>query len=117
MRDYQRLKVWQKAHQLVLGVYEATHGFPAAEQFGLTRQLRRCAASIPSNLAEGCGRHSDRDFARFVSIAAGSANEAHYQLLLAKDLGYLDPRQHALLSGQVVEVRKMLAGLGARLRR
>ena len=75
MRDYRKLKVWEKAHQFVLEVYRATSAFPREERFGLTREVRRSATSVPSNIAEGCGRESEREFARFLSIAAGSASE------------------------------------------
>ena len=117
MRDYRRLLVWQKAHQLALGIYRATEAFPSSERYGLTSQLRRSAVSVPSNLAEGSGRHTDRDFSRFVSIAAGSANEVEYQLLLALDLGYLRGTDHARLTDQTTEIRRMLTALGRKLRR
>ena len=108
MRDFKELKVWQKAHQLVLAVYRDTTAFPADERFGLTAHLRKTALSIPSNIAEGCGRQTDRDLARFLSISAGSANELDYQLLLARDLGFLPEDTHRILSEQVAEVRPML---------
>jgi four helix bundle protein len=108
MRDFKELKVWQKAHRFVLDAYKVTTNFPVEERFGLTRQLRHSAASIPSNIAEGCGREGERELARFLSIAAGSASEAEYQLLLARDLGYLQQDAHRLLEQQVTEVRRML---------
>jgi four helix bundle protein len=108
VRDFRELKVWHKAHQVALEIYRNTRGFPPDERFGLTVQLRRAAVSMVSNIAEGCGRDSERDFARFFSIAAGSASEAEYQILLAKDLGYLsDDLQHQL-DDQVNEVKRML---------
>ena len=73
MRDFHELKVWQKAHRFALDLYRATQDFPAEERFGLTTQLRRAAASVASNIAEGCGREGERDFARLLSIAGGSA--------------------------------------------
>jgi four helix bundle protein len=88
MKDFKELKVWVKAHQLTLAVYQATTTFPKEELYGLTSQMRRSAASIPTNIAEGCGRGSDDDFRRFLQIAMGSASELEYQLLLAHDLGY-----------------------------
>lgn len=88
MRDFRQLKVWAKAHSLTLAVYRATAAFPREEQYGLTSQLRRAAASIPTNLAEGCGRYGDAELARFVGIAAGSASEVEYLLMLARDLKY-----------------------------
>ena len=89
MQDFHNLLVWQKAHAATLLVYRLTKRFPDDERFGLTSQLRRSAASISANLAEGCGRGSDQDFARFVQIAMGSAAEVEYHLLLAKDLEYI----------------------------
>jgi four helix bundle protein len=108
MRDFKELKVWQKAHQLVLAVYRNTTAFPADERFGLTAHLRKTALSIPSNVAEGCGRQTDRDLGRFLSIAAGSAKELDYQLLLARDLGFLPEDTHRMLSEQIAEARRML---------
>ena len=108
MRDFRDLKVWAKAHQLVLDVYRTTRSFPSEERYGLTRDMRRAAASVPTNVAEGCGRTGDRELARFMSIAAGSASETEYQLLLARDLEYLDQESHRRLDGQVNEVKRML---------
>ena len=81
MRDFKQLKVWQKAHRLVLDVYRHTRDFPADERYGLTAHLLKSATSVPSNIAEGCGRESDTDFARFLSIAAASASELAARLL------------------------------------
>ena len=86
MKDFRELKVWQKAHQLTLAVYRTTAAFPREELYGLTSQLRRAGSSIAANLAEGCGRNGDMEFARFCSMAMGSASELEYHLLLAKDL-------------------------------
>jgi four helix bundle protein len=116
MKDFRRLKVWHKAHDLVLSVYRATAGFPSEEKYGLTSQLRRASVSIPANLAEGCGRHSDQDFARFVDFAMGSASEVEYHLLLARDLGLLDAAAHAVLDDRAVEVKRMLASFLGTLR-
>jgi four helix bundle protein len=115
MRDFRELAVWVKAHSLTLEVYGATRSFPADERFGLTAQLRRAAASIPTNIAEGCGRGGEREFARCLSIAAGSASETEYQLLLACELGYLTSETHDRLQAQVNEVQKMLGAFHRRL--
>ena len=115
MRDYKTLKVWEKAHGFVLAVYQATAGFPSEERFGLTREVRRSATSVPSNIAEGCGRESEPDFARFLNIA-GSASEAAYQLLLAHDLHYLDQHAYAHLDAQAQEIKRMLNSFIQRLR-
>jgi four helix bundle protein len=116
MQEFRNLTVWQRAHELTLAVYSATQAFPKAEAFGLTSQLRRCSSSVPSLIAEGCGRGSDEDFARFLQMAMGSASEAEYQLLLSKDLGYLDPETHVRLEGLTIEVKKMLAAFLSKLR-
>jgi four helix bundle protein len=108
VRNFREIKVWQKAHRFVLEIYRRTQEFPVEERFGLTIQLRRAATSIASNIAEGCGRNSEKDFARFLSIAAGSASEVEYQLLLARDLGYLPDNACKHLDAQVNEVKRML---------
>ena len=115
MQDFRELKVWQKAHEAVLAVYRATAEFPPDERFGLTSQVRRSAASVAANLAEGRCRPSDRDFGRFVGIALGSASETEYYLLLARDLGFLAEAQYAQLTDQVQEVKRMLSSLYGRL--
>ena len=114
--DFRRYKVWQKAHQLALETYHATGPFPVEERFGLTAQIRRAVSSIPTNIAEGFGRTGDRERARFLDIAVGSANEVEYQLLLCKDLEYLDLAVYEELDCGVVEVRKMLISLVSKLR-
>ena len=105
MKDFHELKVWQKAHQLTLAVYRTTAGFPREERYGLTSQLRRCSASIPANLAEGCGRSGDAEFARFCSIAMGSASELEYHLLLRRDLNYIQTKEFEDLSRRTTEIK------------
>ena len=111
MQDFRSLKVWEKAHALTLDIYRVTRPFPAEEQYGLTSQLRRASASVPANIAEGCGRGTPNELARFVQIAQGSASEVEYHLLLAHDLGYLSPTDHHRLEAATVEVKRMLTGL------
>jgi four helix bundle protein len=115
MKDFRQLQVWQKAHKFVLELYGQTASFPREEQYGLTSQIRRAAMSIPSNIAEGCGRDGDAELARFCRIAMGSASEVEYQLLLANDLNFIDDRKYAQLTGQLIEVRKMLNSFIQRL--
>jgi len=86
LKNFKELKVWQKSHQLTLAGYQITRKFPREELFGLTGQLRRASASIPANIAEGCGRKGEADFARFLQIAAGSASELEYHILLSYEL-------------------------------
>ena len=111
MGDFQQLKVWQKAHQLTLATYRLSEPFPKEELYGITSQLRRSAASIPANIAEGCGRGGDAELIRFLRIGLGSANELQYHLLLARDLNYIDACAHAELANETMEVRSMLAHL------
>jgi four helix bundle protein len=108
MRDFRQLKVWEKAHHFTLQVYKTTRTFPSDERFGLKIQLRRATASVPTNIAEGCGRGSERELARFMSIAAGSASEVEYQLLLAFDLKYIQEETYRELNQQVNDVKRML---------
>lgn len=111
MRDFKTLKVWQKAHQLTIDVYRQTNDFPNEERFGITSQLRRSAASVPSAIAEGCGHSSEREFGRYCNIAAASASETEYHLYLANDLGYLSADVYRQLDLQVNEIKRMLTGL------
>jgi len=110
MKDFHDLKIWQRSHKLTLALYKATNPFPKSEMYGLTSQIRRCSASIPANIAEGCGRNGDLELARFFQIALGSASELEYHLLLASDLDLLAGSEYKNLSKEVVEVKRMLAG-------
>jgi four helix bundle protein len=115
MQDFRNLKVWEKGHQLTLSVYREITGFPREEVYGLTAQMRQSAQSVPTNLAEGCGRGTDADFARFVQMSMGSACELEYQLLLSRDLSYLKAETYETLNGRTVEVKRMLGALLQRL--
>ncbi len=116
MQNFRGLKVWEKAHHVTLGVYKASATFRRDELYGLTSQIRRSAVSVPSNIAEGCGRSGDPEFARFVQIAMGSASELEYQLLLAHDLGFMNGTKYKTLANQVIEVKRMLSVLLRKLR-
>ena len=116
LRDFRELTVWQKAHELVLDIYRHTREFPPDERYGLTTHLRKTATSIGSNIAEGCGRESEAELARFLSTAAGSASETEYQLCLAHDLEYLSHQAHEHLDTQVNEVKRMLNSFIQKLR-
>jgi len=111
MKDFRKLKVWQKAHHLTLKVHDVTRKFPKEEMYGLTSQMRGSSSSIPRNIAEGCGRGTDADFGRFLQIAMGSACELEYDLVLSRDLGYLDLDEYEDLSREATEVKRMLASL------
>ncbi len=108
MRNFKDLTVWQKSHRMVLDVYRVSKGFPSDERFGLTAQLRRSAVSVPANIAEGCGRDTDREMARFLSIAAGSACETEYYIILAHDLSFIDKNAYDELDRQINEIKRML---------
>lgn len=116
MQDFRNLAVWRRAHELTLAIYRETSGFPDTERFGLASQMRRSAASIPTNIAEGCGRGSDADFARFLHMAMGSASELEYQILLASDLGHLRPETAGSLIDQVQTIKKMSSSLARKAR-
>ena len=108
VRHYQELIVWQKAMDLVLLVYGATSGFPQKEVFGLTNQLRRAAVSIPSNIAEGQGRKTTRDFVHYLSISNGSLQELETQVILASRLNYIDEVQQTEILDRSAEVGRLL---------
>lgn len=108
MRDFHKLIIWQRSHQLALKVYSISKFFPKDELFGLTSQIRRAVSSIPTNIAEGCGRASNKDFAHFLQIAIGLAAEVEYELLLAHDLDYINNSDYQFLTEETVAVRKMI---------
>jgi four helix bundle protein len=117
MEDFKDLKVWGKAHDLTLAIYQTTRTFPRDEIYGLTSQIRRASASIGANIAEGCGRRSDPELRRFVQIARGSASELECHLLLARDLSLLTVNEFADLEAKILEIQRMLAGFVQRLER
>lgn len=108
MRNFQDLSIWQKSHSLTLKIYRVTNAFPKEEMFGLISQMRRSSSSIPTNIAEGCGRNSNPDFKRFLIIAAGSSSELEYQLILSKDLKYISETVYKELENELIETRKMI---------
>jgi four helix bundle protein len=111
MKNFRDLRVWHKSHALTLSCYKCTADFPKHELYGLTSQIRRCAASIGANIAEGCGKRGNAEFQRFLGIAAGSASELEYHFLLARDLNLLRSDDYEALNFAVVEVKRMLAAL------
>jgi len=117
MRDFREIKVWAKAHLLTLEIYKVTTTFPREETSGLTSQLRRSAASVAANIAEGFGRGGNAELARFLQIAMGSACEVEYHILLAKDLNLLSKTIYDDLNSHIVEVKRMLASLLLKVRR
>ena len=119
MRDHTKLRAFELADELAVLVYRVTAGFPREELYGLTSQMRRAAISVPSNIVEGCARDSQADYLRFLHIAFGSLRELHYQLSLAKRLGYLSDQDSSakltadssLIEPKIVETEKVLNGL------
>jgi four helix bundle protein len=115
LKDFRELKVWQKAHAMVLASYKLTNEFPRQELFGLTSQIRRCSASVPANIAEGCGRLGNTELHRFLQIACGSVSELEYHLLLARDLEYIADQQYLSVQKQLLELKKMLVALTSKV--
>ena len=116
MKDYRELEVWQLGHTLAVAVYPATRFFPKEELFGLTSQMRRAAASIPANTAEGCGRDGGAELKRFLNIALGSACELDYFILLSGDLGYFSPETMKLLAVDCLRLRRQLGAFIRKLK-
>ena len=111
MQDYKKLKVWELSHELTLEVYQKTSVFPKEELFGLTSQLRRASSSIPTNIAEGCGRYSSKELTHFLNISLDSANETAYLLFLSKDLKYISFNDFEILENQIEQIKAMLINL------
>jgi four helix bundle protein len=116
LQDFKNLKVWRKAHLLVLEVYKVTTHFPKNELYGITSQIRRACISISANIAEGCCRSSDADFGRFLQMGMGSASELEYLLLLAHDLGLLKTPDHSRLTSEVTDIKRMIASFIQKLK-
>ena len=115
MRDCQTLSIWQRSHQLTLATYKATSNFPKEELFGLTSQMRRASFSVPTNIAEGCGRNSNDQLSNFLQISLGSISELHYQLILSKDLLYLNEITFLILETEAIEIRKIIFAYRSKL--
>ena len=116
VQDCRKLKAWRAARALVPSVYRLTTGFPSTERFGSSQQMRRAAVSISSNIAEGCGRGSQRELIRFLRIASGSAHELESQLQVAVDLDFCSDSSEAGVAEQIRNIKAMLAGLEAAIR-
>ena len=116
MLNFKDLEIWRRSHKLTLEIYKATQSFPKEELFGLTSQTRRAVSSIPTNIAEGCGRRTNAELANFLNIASGSASEVEYEILLAKDVGYITAEQCDMWTREIGEIRSMLAAYMKRLK-
>lgn len=108
MIDFKTLNYWKRAYKFSLDIYRETTSFPREEKYGLTSQIRRAAISIPINISEGSGRNSKKEFANFLQISLGSASEVECELLLSKDIGYLNPEKCLYLLNELSEIRKMI---------
>jgi four helix bundle protein len=115
MRDYKRYDTWKIAHELVKEIYIISESFPKSELFGLTSQIRRASVSIPTNIAEGCGRSTDKEFARFLEISIGSTNETEYLLFLSCDLGFTTEDKLSSLNPKLNLIRQKLIQLRKKL--
>ena len=115
MRDFKKYEIWQLSHELVLDVYTSTSNFPNEEQFGLIGQFRRAIISIPTNIAEGCGRNSDKEFNQFLNIALGSASESEYLIILSKDLNYLDESKFIDFESKINTIKSKIYKLKEKL--
>ena len=117
MQNYRKLSVWRKSHAVALNVHRLTQHMPRRDNAGLVSQLRRAALSIPANIAEGAGRATDKDFAKFLQIAIASSTELEYHLEFAADAGIMARQEFTSRQREVIEVRRMLVGLLRRVRR
>lgn len=115
MRDFKKYDIWQLSHSFTLEVYRLTSGFPKEELYGLTSQIRRAALSIPTNISEGCGRNSDKEFNQFLNIALGSANETEYLLILSKDLNYISNEKFESLEVEINTIKSKIYKLKEKL--
>lgn len=115
-RGYEDLRVWQKSLECVKAVYRATGHFPKEEMYGLTSQIRRSAVSVPSNIAEGSARKSQKEFAQFIGVATGSLAELHTQLIISRQLGFLEKKSFEELELEIIDIRRMLSGLKVSLK-
>ena len=116
MRDFKKLQIWELGHKLTLDVYAITFKFPREEMFGLTSQLRRAVSSVPTNIAEGCGRNRNADIAHFIQIGIGSLCETEYHIILAHDLGYISKETFIDVSNRINELRMKMIKYNERVR-
>ena len=115
MRNFLNLEIWKRSHQFVLKIYNITKSFPREEVFGLSSQMRRSSSSIPTNIAEGCGRNTNPQFVHFLNISSGSCSEIQYQLILSRDLTYISEKAFEELHSEIIEIRKMIYHYSSKL--
>jgi four helix bundle protein len=117
MKDFRKLKVWERSHKLTLQIYQLTKEFPKDELYGLTNQMRRSSSSIPTNIAEGCGRDSQAELTRFLRMAMGSSSELEYQLILGYDLQYINEKTYQDILSELTEFRRMFNAFIQKIKR
>lgn len=115
MRSFQNLDIWKRSHALAIEIYKVTRTFPSNEAFGQVSQIRRAVVSIPTNIAEGCGRRTNSEFANFLNIASGSASEVEYEIILAKETNYINEQQYKYLINEIRQIRSMISAYMTRL--
>jgi four helix bundle protein len=111
MHNFKELKVWKAGIELCKAIFELTRTFPSEEKYGLISQITRSAISIPSNIAEGCGRKTNKDFYQFLNISLGSSFELETQIIIAKEFNYIIAERANIVCDQIVEIQKMIYGL------
>ena len=117
MRDCRKFSIWKRSHELTVKIYKViVHGFPESERYGLSSQIRRAVYSIPLNISEGCSRSSEKDFAHFLEISLGSANELEYCLLLTKDLSFINEAQYSVFNEKINAIKAMIINLIKKIR-
>ncbi|WP_299363992.1 four helix bundle protein [Winogradskyella sp.] len=115
MRDFKKYDIWELSHAFALKIYEVSQSFPKEEIYGVISQIRRASSSIPTNISEGCGRTSDTEFNRFLTIALGSACEAEYLIILSKDLNYIDSESFMKLNEEINTIKRKIYTLKQKL--
>jgi four helix bundle protein len=116
MRDFKKYDIWKLSHVFTLKIYDVTKTYPKDEIYGLISQIRRASSSIPTNISEGCGRDSDAEFNRFLTIALGSASEAEYLTILSKDLNYIDENLFIILNEEINTIKRKIYSLKQKLK-
>jgi len=115
MRDFKKYDIWKISHVFTLKIYELSKSYPKDEIYGIVSQIRRASSSIPTNISEGCGRTSDAEFNRFLTIALGSASEVEYLIILSKDLNYIDEDSFTELNQEINIIKRKIYTLKQKL--
>jgi four helix bundle protein len=116
MRDFKKYDIWKLSHKFTLKIYDVTKSYPKEEIYGVISQIRRASSSIPTNISEGCGRDSDAEFNRFLTISLGSASESEYLLILSKDLNYIDENSFIILNEEINIIKRKIYSLKQKLK-